>query len=242
ISSVRGITADAVRRFVTRHFVPGNMALSLVGGVSRGRVQRALERTFPSHGARPAPWPRLPRHGAGTIVRLRRQSLAQSYLVRLAAAPPDPRSLLPLSLPLAILPAHPDARVFQGVRERLGLGYDVGSSVEHGWGWAVAVISASAAREHEGRLRETVERTCRGAAAGFSGDELARARKKLRYRFARLAESRLDRALAHAVRAVGRQPSLAEAARVLDALQLEDVDRAWRRALRAPTLTALLAG
>jgi predicted Zn-dependent peptidase len=242
ISSVRGITADAVRRFVTRHFVPGNMALSLVGGVSRNRVGRALKRVFPSHGPTPAPWPRLAPHAAGTTMRLRRQSLAQSYLVRIAAAPPDPRSVLALSLAIEIVGADPDARLFQEVRERLGLGYDVGASVEHGCGWAVAVISASAAREHEDRLRETVERTCRGAATGFSADELARARKKLRYRFARLAESRLDRALAHAVRAVGQQPSLAEAARVLDALQLADVERAWRRALRAPTLTALLAG
>jgi predicted Zn-dependent peptidase len=175
-------------------------------------------------------------------MRLRRQNLAQSYLVRIAAAPPDPRSVLALSLAMEIVGADPDARLFQEVRERLGLGYDVGASVEHGSGWAVSVISASAAREHEDRLRETVERTCREAAGGFSRDELARARKKLRYRFARLAESRLDRALAHAVRAIGRQPSLAEAARVLDALELADVERAWRRALSAPTLTALLAG
>jgi hypothetical protein len=40
--------------------------------------------------------------------------------------------------------------------------------VEHGSGWAVSVISASAAREHEDRLRETVERTCRGGGGGFS--------------------------------------------------------------------------
>jgi predicted Zn-dependent peptidase len=106
----------------------------------------------------------------------------------------------------------------------------------------VAVISASAAREHERRLRDTVERTCSEAAAGFTADELARARKKIRYRFARLADSRLERALSHAVRAVGQQPSLAEAARVLETLELADVERAWRRALRAPTLTAVLAG
>jgi predicted Zn-dependent peptidase len=242
ISSVRAITAAAIRRFVGRHFVPGNMAVSLVGGVSPARVRRALERAFPSRGPGPASWPRLPRHGATATMRLRRQNLAQSYLVRIAAAPPDPRSVLALSLAMEIVGADPDARLFQEVRERLGLGYDVGASVEHGSGWAVSVISASAAREHEDRLRETVERTCREAAGGFSRDELARARKKLRYRFARLAESRLDRALAHAVRAIGRQPSLAEAARVLDALELADVERAWRRALSAPTLTALLAG
>jgi predicted Zn-dependent peptidase len=242
IKSVRRITAADVRRFVARQFIPANMAVALVGGASLARVRRALARVFPAHGPRSTPWPRLPGCAAKRALRLRRQDLAQSYLVRIAAAPPDARSVLALSLALEIVGADPDARLFQEIRERLGLGYDVGASVEHGVDWAVAVISASAAREHERRLRETVERTCQTAAAGFTGDELARARKKIRYRFARLAESRLERALAHAVRAVGRQPSLAEAARVLDRLELGDVERAWRHVLRAPTLTAVLAG
>jgi hypothetical protein len=73
------------------------------------------------------------------------------------------------------------------VRERLGLGYDVGAGLEHGRDWAVAILSASAARAHETKLHDTVERTCREAAKGFTTDELDRARKKVRYRFARLA-------------------------------------------------------
>jgi predicted Zn-dependent peptidase len=242
IQHVRRMTAEDVRRFVTRQFVPANMAVAFVGGTPASRIRRALVRAFPSDGPRPTPWPRLRRGGVTGTVRLRRQDLAQSYLVRIAAVPPDPKSVLALSLALEIVGADPDARLFQEVRERLGLGYDVGATVEHGADWAVAVISASAAREHEHRLRDTVERTCAEAANGFTSAEMVRARKKLRYRFARLADSRLERALAHAVRAVGRQPSLAEVARVFDTLTLPEVERAWRRALRAPTLTTVLAG
>lgn len=242
IKSLRAITSEGVRRFVARQFVPANMAVALVGGVRPARIRRALARAFPSAGGRATSWPRLLRRGTSGTIRLRRQDLAQTYLIRLSAAPRDPRSVLALSLAVEIVGADPDARLFQEVRERLGLGYDVGASVEHGADWAVTVISASASREHERRLLDTVEHTCAAAASGFTGDELARARKKVRYRFARLADSRLDRALAHAVRAVGCQPSLAETARVLDALALEDVEAAWRRVMRAPTLTAVLAG
>jgi len=221
---------------------PGSIepALSLVGGVSRGRVQRALERVFPSRGARPAPWPRLPRQGARTTLRLRRQSLAQSYLVRIAAAPADPCSVLALSLAIEIVGADPDARLFQEIRERLGLGYDVGATLEYGRDWAVAVVSASAAREHETRLRETVERTCHGAAGGFTDDEFERARRKVRYRFARLADSRMDRAVSHATRAAHGQPTLAATARLIDRIGRGEVEAAWRRVLGAPTLTAML--
>src|SRR5204862_528748 len=81
------------------------------------------------------------------------------------------REVLALSLAVEIVGADPDARLFQEIRERLGLGYELGAGVEHGRDWAVAVLSASAARDDERRLRETIDRTCREAAAGFQPDE-----------------------------------------------------------------------
>lgn len=241
IQSLRGMGASDVRAFVRRHFTPANMAVSLVGGVAPETVRRAL-RAFPKDGPPPARRPPRPRGGATGTLKLHRRDLAQTYLVRLSAAPHDTRSVLALSLAVEIVGADPDARLFQEVRERLGLGYDLGASVEQGLDWAVTVLSASAARDHERKLRDTIDRTCREAAGGFSDDELARARKKVRYRFARLADSRLDRALGHAARAVCDQPSLAEIARVLDGLRRAEVEAAWRRTLDAPTLTAVLTG
>jgi len=242
VSSVRGMTRQAVRGFIARHFVPANMCLALVGGVTRDVIRRALGRAFPrgAHGVRSRP--ARARLRATGLVRLRRSDLAQAYLVRLIATPPAPRAVLALSLAVEIVGADPDARLFQEIRERLGLGYELGAGVEHGRDWAVAVLSASAARDDERRLRETLDRTCREAAAGFSADELRRARKKVRYRFARLADSRLDRALAHASRAACDQPSLAATERMIVRLRPAEVEAAWRRALAAPTLTAVLRG
>jgi predicted Zn-dependent peptidase len=242
VSSVKQMTRQAVHGFIARHFVPANMCLALVGGVTRAAVRRALARAFP-HGraARPSR-PSRPRARATGLVHLRRSDLAQAYLVRLIAASPAPREVLALSLAVEIVGADPDARLFQEIRERLGLGYDLSAGVEHGRDWAVAVLSASAGRNDERRLRETVDRTCREAAAGFAAEELRRAQKKVRYRFARLADSRLDRALAHAGRAACGQPSLAATERAIASLEPAEVEAAWRRALAAPTLTAVLRG
>ena len=242
IQSLKRMTAAAVRRFVHAYFTPSNMVLAVVGGVSRERVLRALGRVFPSDGPPRMRHPPRPRRGVTGLVRLHRRDLAQSYLVRISAAPYDPRTVLALSLAVEIVGADPDARLFQEVRERLGLGYDLGASVEQGIDWAVTVLSASASRDHEHRLRDTVERTCREAAGGFSAEELTRARKKVRYRFARLADSRLDLALSHAGRAACGQPSLAETVRLLASLDLPAVEAAWRRTLAAPTLTAVMTG
>ena len=41
VSSVRGMTRQAVRGFIARHFVPANMCLALVGGVTRDVIRRA---------------------------------------------------------------------------------------------------------------------------------------------------------------------------------------------------------
>jgi predicted Zn-dependent peptidase len=158
------------------------------------------------------------------------------------AAPARSRDVLALSMAVEIIGADPDARLFQEVRERLGLGYDLSATVEQGQDWAVAVISASAARDDERLLRDTIDTTCTEAAKGFSADELRRARNKVRYRFARLADSRLERALAHASREICGHPSLAETERTIASLRPGEVEAAWRRALAAPTLTAVLRG
>jgi predicted Zn-dependent peptidase len=240
IASVRRMTRDAVRTFIARHFSPANMVVAIVGGVPLRTVRRACRQAFPSRSPhRPARPPRSRTGGSG-LVRLRRSDLPQAYLVRLTAAPASPREVLALSMAVEIVGADPDARLFQEIRERLGLGYDLSAGVEQGSDWAVAIIAASAARDDERRLRETVERTCREAAAGFSAEELRRARKKVRYRFARLADSRLDRALSHATREACCQPSLAATQRMLAYLRTAEVETAWRRALSAPTLTTIL--
>lgn len=242
IASVRRMTPEAVRRFIRRRFHPGNIVLSIVGGARLDRVRRAVARTFPARGRRPAPETGRVRPRRTGVLRLRRGGSPQVHLVRLLGAPLAPRGLLAASVAVEIVGADPDARLFQEVRERLGLGYELGLGVEHGRDWAVVVLSASAAREDADRLRDAIERTFIRAADGFTRAELARARKKIRYRFARLADSRLDRAIAHASREAAGHPTLAESQAMMDALDAGEAERAWRGLLAAPTLTAVLSG
>jgi predicted Zn-dependent peptidase len=241
LGSVRAIPAAAVRRFVRRHVTPANMVLGATGGVTRGALRRAIGRTFPrvaAGGAARARAPRADRRGGR--LRIRRRDALQAQLVRLAPAPHAPRAHLALALAMEILGSDPDARLYQEVRERLGLGYEVSADVEIGMGWAASVVSATTGPHDAARLEATVTRVLDGGAAGFTREELERARRKLRHRQARLADSRLDRAVAHAARAVAGRPPVAETAQLLGRITLPEVEASWRAHLRAPTLTCVL--
>src|SRR6185369_3424100 len=126
-------------------------------------------------------------------------------------------------------------------RERLGLSYEVSASVEWGPDWAVVMLCASAARSQAERLVRVVEETWnRSAQNGFAADELDRARRKIRYRYALLADSRLDQALSLADSVLFGFPTPMQAERMVSELTAAQIENAWRRAMRTSGVTALL--
>ncbi len=242
LASVRGIEPADVRSFLRRHFCHANSVLSVVGGVPAAGVRAAVGRHF-RHG-RPGPVPRVPsvRLRPGGQVRLSDGDSNQAYLIQLFVVPSAPRPLLATGVALDLVGSDPDSRLFQELRERLGLSYEVGAHLEWGPDWALAVLSASGARSQAQRLMRAVEETCRSAAAdGFSADELERARKKLRYRYAVLADTRLDQALALAESALWGFPTPQETERIVASLSAAEVEAAWRHALSGRSVTALLS-
>lgn len=241
LSTVRQLSAPAVRRFVRRRVTPRNVTLCATGGVTRAALARAVARAFPSGDGGAAGRLRAPRAGRGGRVRLRRGDALQAQLVRVAPAPHAPRAHLALVLAIEILGSDPDARLYQELREHLGLGYEVSADVEIGMGWAASIVSATSGAHDVGRLEAAVARVLEDGADGFTAEELERTRRKLRHRHARLADSRLDRAIAHAARVVAGRPTVAETIRLLGQIRLAEVEAAWRAHLRAPTLTCVLS-
>ena len=187
-----------------------NTVLAVVGGVGSEAARRpcgADHRGLPGK-----PQPRVPamRWGGGGRLTLRDRDSNQAYLAILMPIASAPRPLLATGVAVDIVGADPDDRLFQELRERLGLSYEVGAHL--GGGGLGIGRDQRQWRSHADRLMRAVTDTCRRAAdTGFSSDELERARK-LRYRYAILADSRLDQAVALAEARVGfpaprRRPS-----------------------------------
>ena len=242
LRSVRSLTAGDVRRFLRRRMVGANMVLSVVGDLSRGELRRMVAREFRgldvgascrANGAR------IARSGE---VRLRRAGLTQLYWTTLISVPAARRELLALGLAVEILGTDPDGRLYHEVREKRGLSYDLWADLPGGAGWAALAVGAIAERRSEQRLRSAIDGVFgRAAAEGFDEHEIDRARRKVRYRYARLSEAKLDRAASHAAALLYRAPRLDEAEAIVESLRREEVERAWRRALAGPRLTGVLS-
>jgi len=238
-SSIKSLTPEQVRAFIDRHFVHPATAIAVIGGAKVDRVARAIEQSF--H-ATPKPAPPPPRVWAGRSGILRRQNRgSEGFVHLLLEAPASPSDFLASALALEILGDLPDTRLFREIRGRLGLGYMLETGSSWGPDWAVLIIGASCPSRHVPRLQEAIERVCEEAATGgFSADEVARARKKLRLNYTLLNDSLIDRAVALAEDTVLGFPLPEEACDLLNAISCETASAAWRRVWNGRRLFALL--
>ncbi len=241
LSSVRQIEVDQVEHFRSTHFTHANSVLSIVGGVPLSEVRRAVGETF-QHGepGRPVERPPVSFRGGGSC-RMKTSDRGQAYVTLLIAMDADPRHILATGVALDMIGADPDSRLFQELREKMGLSYDVSAHVEWGPDWGLASISSSSSRGQADRLLREMQRVCQGAAsAGFAADEVARARKKIRYRNAMMAESRLDQAGALAESELWGAPTPDEAERIVAALSQAEIEESWRRTFAGSKVIAVL--
>jgi predicted Zn-dependent peptidase len=242
LASVRQIQVRDVAAFLQRYFAHENSVLAVVGGVSARAVREAVRKHFNHSGSGvPARPPGVRFHPGGRF-QLRTGNGNQVHLNKMMAVSPEPRHLLATGVALDIVGADPDSRLFQELRERLGLSYEVSATLDWGPDWAVAILSASAARPQAARLMRAIDETCeRAASDGFAEEEFHRARKKSRYRYALLGDNRLEEALAMAESALLGFPTPREAETIVEALSLAEVEDEWRGLLSARSVTALIS-
>jgi predicted Zn-dependent peptidase len=242
-TSLRTMRPDHVTRFLRRYLVNANAVLAVVGGVSEKALRAALRGCVRRDriGSLPRSRP-VARNRHGKLL-VRGGPRGQAFATRLLEVDPRPTNLLALGVALDVVGADPDAGLFQAVRERHGLGYDVYADLDWGEGWAAAVLSGSARPGQEERVARVIDDVLeKSAREGFSPADLARARRKRRLRYAALSERRLDRALAHAECVVTGFPSIDESERIVGRLDDGAIQRAWRRAVGGRSLSALLRG
>jgi predicted Zn-dependent peptidase len=200
-ASVRDITREHVRRFHKRFFHPANAVLSLAGPMRAAEMVACASAHFGSWRAAPgAAFPKRPPKAASEpSLRqarrarvLRRADTQQVWFSLSTTTPSYPhghRAMLNAQLAQVLVGDGDGSRLWDGLRERLGLAYEVYATLDFyadiGVMSAKAAVgrtrAASAVRETKRILADTAER-------GFSKDEVARGKDALAAQIELVAE------------------------------------------------------
>lgn len=250
-SDLRAVTLERVRDFHARFLGAAHGQFGAVGDMDPEAVRAALQDAL-GDWAGTEPYARVPdplveRPAARlefSIADKQNATLALRLAVPLSDRDPDYPALM---LANHLFGSGGDSRLWNRIREREGLSYNVYSTVQwnpldrHSTWYAEAIFAPSNRGKVEQAMREEIQRSL---ADGFTAQELEAGKRSL-LNFRQLARAQDSRLAAGLAQNLYLQRDYAEAAKVDEALRkltLDEVNAAWRRYLVADKLVWGAAG
>ena len=227
------------------HYGGGNLVLTAAGNLGHDRFVELVRKSFGSAAGRPASGSaQIPAAMPGRAVL--RKELEQAHLIVGAPAPsatsPERHAGFLLN---AVLGGSMSSRLFQEIREKRGLAYDVGSYLspyrDAGMFGVYAGTDGARVREVLGLIREGLERI---SAELLTAKELKSAKELLKGNFLLGMESTDHRmtSLAKNELYFGRQMTPEEIIERIDAVGREEIRELAARMFRPETLTVAAIG
>lgn len=256
-SSVRDITRRQVRRYHRKFFHPRNSVLSLAGPMSSRDMLHVAREHFGDWAAHPqAAFPRSPSidahmpaiiHGRRSKV-LRRADTQQVWFSVSTITPSYPdgfRSVVQAQLAQTLIGDGDGSRLWDGLRERLGLAYEVYATLDFyshvGIMSAMAAVgrgrAATAVRETQRILGETVSH-------GFTKEEVERGKEALAAQIDLVSEWNAANASRYAEMALFNQPLVTpgEELALLETVSPREFNAFLRKKLRWDSATVCAIG
>ena len=242
---VESFRRDDLFRFFQSHYGGGNLVLTAAGNLRHCRFEELVRQSFGSHAGTFLRGPlEAPAAMPGKAVL--RKELEQAHLIVGAPAPsavsPERHAAFLLN---AVLGGSMSSRLFQEIREKRGLAYDVGSYLapyrDAGLFGVYAGTEGARVREVLGLIREGLERSC---AALLTEKELQSAKELLKGNFLLGMESTDNRmtALARNEISFGRQMTPEEIIERIDAVEREEIRSLAGRMFRPEAMTVAALG
>jgi predicted Zn-dependent peptidase len=234
-ASVARAKAADLAAFHASLYAPDRIVIAASGAVNEAEVLKLAEQWFSIAAASPAPpEPALPHFVGGVCARTKR--LEQAHLVMLLPAlglrDPD---YFALRLFAEILGGGMSSRLFQEVRERLGLAYAIDAYVDAHADAGVLGIYAGTDAADAGQAARVAAEQLLALIAKVDAAELSRAKAQFKASLFMARESALARAETAAGQLLifGRLIASAETAAAIEAVQPADLARVGARAIEA---------
>ncbi|MCH7231128.1 insulinase family protein [Glycomyces sp. L485] len=181
--SVRAITAEQIRGFYRRHYLPSNLLVCAAGGVDHEEVVKLAREAFaPLQGGTEVPAQRLPSDGVPrlpSLLTVTNEDIEQANLVIgcRTMSRKDERAYA-LGVLNSVLGGGSSSRLFQSIREERGLAYSVSSSTAHFGGTGSFSVYAGCSPDKAREVRDlVVAEIARVVNDGITEEELRRGKK-----------------------------------------------------------------
>ena len=247
--TIQAIRLDDIYRYYRARYVPGQLVVAAAGHVNEAEVFRSIERLFRrrkgpgrrragSAGRAPRPHRHAAIHG--------KPGLEQAHLCfGMAASSQQSSRRFAGALFDTVLGGGMSSRLFQQVRERRGLVYTIGSSLNSYWLGGYETISAACASKNLPRVVDvTLAELSKLKRGGVRPRELARAKENLTGNLVLSLESTVSRMSAAARQELYFRPTekIEELIAKVEAVTLAQVNAEARRVLDGRALSVSVVG
>ena len=238
---IRDLTRDAISNYMRRHYAAGNVVVAATGALEHERVVDLVEKHFADLPAELPPQPSAGVYAGGEFREER--DLDQVHVVlgfpAVAYSDPDYYATMLLS---TLLGGGMSSRLFQEIRERRGLVYSIYSFAAPYMDSGVFGIYAGTGEAEAAELVPATLEELHRVQHDATEVELRRAKAQVKASLVMSLESTGSRCeqLSRQLQVFGRIVPLPETLRKLEAVTVDEVQRAASRIFRAvPTLAAL---
>ena len=247
--TIRAIRLDDIYRYYRARYVPGELVVAVAGHVDEDAVFRAIERLLRRRTARAPPRGRRrsARRAPHRHARIHRKpGLEQAHLCfGMAASSQSSGRRYAGALFDTVLGGGMSSRLFQQVRERRGLVYTIGSSLNSYMAGGYESISAACASKNLPRVVDvTLAELSKLKRGGVRPRELAWAKENLTGNLVLALESTVSRMSAAARQELyfRRTEKIEELIAKVEAVTLAEVDAEARRVLDGRALSVSVVG
>ncbi len=238
---VRSITSERLRRYMADNYAADTMVISAAGNVDHDKFVRTVESAFAALPAR-AKISELPSRYNGGDFRQQRD-LEQVHLVLgFGGIPYGDRDYYNLNALSTLMGEGMSSRLFQEIREKRGLAYSVGSNTQSFSDSGLFSIYVGTGSEDLPKMIPVLCDEIRKSIAGFTPDEIKRARAQTKAGLLMSMESPSSRCTQRARQTMiyGRPLTMAEVMEKVEGVNGQGiVDVAHRVFASAPTLASL---
>jgi predicted Zn-dependent peptidase len=234
LETVNALDSHRLQELFVENYVPPNMVISAAGNIDHDELRKAVEKYFdlrPVHEIAETPMQPVPKSQRMTLLRPKKD-LEQTHLcIGVAGRRNDHPDRYVEGVLNVILGGSMSSRLFQKVREELGLCYSIFSSISSFKDAGYVSVYAGTSPETTEMAAELIIKECkRLAREPVSSDELENAKNHLKGSLILSQESSSSRmfSLARSDMTFGRQITTDEVLEGISKVTLEDVQRVGR--------------